>query len=87
MKRILIGLAALAAFVSFSGVALVARAEMPVRCEVTKEGKKTTQNAANADACQRMGGTVVTAEQEKEKAKEQAKDVKEKAKEPMKKAY
>jgi len=59
MKRLLIGLAALAAFVSFSGVAVVARAEGPVKCEVTKEGKKETKQVATAAECTKMGGKVV----------------------------
>ena len=59
MKRLLIGLAALAAFVSFSGVAVVARAEGPVKCQVTKDGKKSVQHVATADDCTKMGGKVL----------------------------
>ena len=72
MKRVLIGLAAMAAFVSFSGVALMAQAEHHIRCEVTKEGKKEMKNAASAEACTKMGGKVV-AEKEKSKPKEEEK--------------
>jgi hypothetical protein len=71
MKRISIGLAALAAFVSFSGVGLLARAEQPVRCEVTQAGKKEVKNAATAKACEKMGGKVV-AEKETPKPKAEA---------------
>jgi hypothetical protein len=70
MPRLIV-LAALAAFASFSGAAHVARADQPVRCEVTREGKKTVSNASNAEACAKMGGTVVAtkdANKDKEKA-------------------
>lgn len=72
MQHSLIALAALAVFVSFSGVPLVARADQPVRCEVTREGKKTITNAANAEACTKMGGQVVAV---KEKNKDKEKEV------------
>jgi hypothetical protein len=75
MQHSLIALAALAAFVSFSGVAWVARADQPVRCEVVREGKKTITNAANAEACTKMGGQVVAVkEKEKENEKEKEAD-------------
>jgi hypothetical protein len=64
MKRLLIALAALAAFVSFSGVAVVAHAEGPVKCQVVKAGKKTVEHMATAEDCTKAGGKVL-----KEKAK------------------
>ena len=74
MHHSLIALAALAVFVSFSGVPLVARADQPVRCEVTREGKKTITSAANAEACTKMGGQVVAVKEKKEKEKEVEKE-------------
>ena len=70
MQHFWIAVAALAAFASFSGVSLVARADQPVRCEVTREGKKTITSAANAEACTKMGGQVVAVKEKKEKEKE-----------------
>lgn len=60
MKRLSIGLAALAAFVAFSGVAVVASAEGPVKCEVTKDGKKETKHLKTNAECTKMGGKVIT---------------------------
>jgi len=78
MQHFLIALAALAAFASFSGVSSVARADQPVRCEVTREGKKTITSAANAEACTKMGGQVV-AVKEKDKEKEKEKEMEKEA--------
>ena len=60
MKRLSIGLAALAALVSFSGVAVVARAEGPVRCDVMKDGKMHTKHVKTADDCTKMHGKVIS---------------------------
>jgi hypothetical protein len=49
-----------------------------MRCEVTREGKKEMTNAASAQACAKMGGTVVA---EKDKKEKQEKPQKEKGKE------
>ena len=59
MRRLLVGLAAMAAMVAFSGVAVVARAEGPVKCEVTKDGKKKIEHVKTNDDCTKMGGKVV----------------------------
>ena len=80
MQHSLIALATLTAFVSLSGVTSVARADQPVRCEVIREGKKTITNAANAEACTKMGGQVVAVkEKEKEREKEMEKEVEKEA--------
>ena len=61
MKRLSIGFAALAAFVAFSGVAVVASAaEGAVKCEVTKDGKKEVKHVKTNAECTKMGGKVVT---------------------------
>jgi hypothetical protein len=65
MKRLWVGLAALAAMVTFSGVAVVARAEGPVKCEVTKDGKKTVKHVKTNEDCTKMGGKVVPAAEKK----------------------
>ncbi|HVN41117.1 MAG TPA: hypothetical protein VMW19_23375 [Myxococcota bacterium] len=59
MKRLLVGFAAIAAMVAFSGVAVVARAEGPVRCEVTKDGKKKVEHVKTTEDCTKMGGKVL----------------------------
>ena len=59
MKRLLVGVAAMATMVAFSGFAVVARAEGPVKCEVTKDGKKKIEHVKTADDCTKMGGKVV----------------------------
>ena len=59
MRRLLVGLAAMAAMVAFSGVAVVARAEGPVRCEVTKDGKKKIEHVKTNEDCTKMGGKVM----------------------------
>lgn len=60
MKRLSIGLAALAAFVAFSGVAVVANAATgTVKCEVTKDGKKEVKQVKTRAECAKMGGKVL----------------------------
>ena len=65
MRRLLVGLAAMAAMVTFSGVAVVAHAEGPVKCEVTKDGKKTIKHVKTAEDCTKMGGKVMPAAEKK----------------------
>lgn len=60
MRHPLIGLAALVAFLSFSGVAIVAHAAGPVKCEITTMGKKEIKEVATEADCTKMGGKVVT---------------------------
>jgi hypothetical protein len=50
----------MAAMVTFSGVAVVARAEGPVKCEVTKDGKKEVKHVKTNEDCTKMGGKVLT---------------------------
>ena len=59
MRRVLVGMAAMVAMVAFSGVAVVARAEGPVRCEVTKDGKKKVEHVKTNEDCTKMGGKVL----------------------------
>jgi hypothetical protein len=59
MRRVWVGLAAMATMVAFSGVAVVARAEGPVKCEVMKDGKKKIEHVKTNDDCTKMGGKVV----------------------------
>jgi hypothetical protein len=61
MKRLSIGLVALAAFVAFSGVPVVASAAAgSVKCEITKDGKKEVKHLKTSAECTKMGGKVVT---------------------------
>lgn len=74
MKRLSIGLAALAAFVAFSGVSVVANAASgPIKCVVTKDGKREVKEVKTKAECAKMGGKAVR-ERRKEAPKPKMKD-------------
>ena len=70
MKRLWIGLAMAPVLVAVLGVAPVARAaEKQIKCEMTKDGKTETHQAASAEDCAKMGGKVVSGTKHKTRHK------------------